>query len=72
MDLLACWRDDPNAAYRSWFLWNERLKNFRSIRPNSDARETLCPSIYAGTERQRTYEAHEEASFRAWNPSVSP
>jgi type II restriction enzyme len=26
------WRDDPSATYRSWFLWNERLKNFRSIR----------------------------------------
>lgn len=36
--------------------------------PNSDARETMCPGIYAGTERQRTYEPHEEASFRAWNP----
>jgi type II restriction enzyme len=26
------WRDDPSATYRSWFLWDERLKNFRSIR----------------------------------------
>jgi len=31
-DLLTRWRDDPNATYRSWFLWDERLKNFRSIR----------------------------------------
>ena len=30
--LIARWRDDPSATYRSWFLWNERLKNFRSIR----------------------------------------
>lgn len=30
--LIEQWRDDPGAAYRSWFLWDERLKNFRSIR----------------------------------------
>jgi len=30
--LISRWRDDPGATYRSWFLWEERLKNFRSIR----------------------------------------
>lgn len=30
--LIHCWREDPGATYRSWFLWEERLKNFRSIR----------------------------------------
>jgi type II restriction enzyme len=30
--LLERWREDPSATYRSWFLWEERLKNFRSIR----------------------------------------
>jgi MYXO-CTERM domain-containing protein len=30
--LIKKWRDDPGATYRSWFLWEERLKNFRSIR----------------------------------------
>ena len=30
--LIAQWREDPRATYRSWFLWDERLKNFRSIR----------------------------------------
>lgn len=30
--LIARWRDDPGGTYQSWFLWNERLKNFRSIR----------------------------------------
>lgn len=30
--LLARWKADPNATYQSWFLWEERLKNFRSIR----------------------------------------
>ncbi|MCK6480186.1 MAG: type II restriction endonuclease [Planctomycetaceae bacterium] len=30
--LLSRWREDPGATYRTWFLWEERLKNFRSIR----------------------------------------
>ena len=30
--LIRRWRDDAGATYRSWFLWEERLKNFRSIR----------------------------------------
>lgn len=31
-DLIKRWRGDANATYRSWFLWEERIKNFRSIR----------------------------------------
>ena len=31
-ELIGRWRDDPGATYKSWFLWDERLKNFRSIR----------------------------------------
>ena len=30
--LIMRWRDDPGATYRTWLLWEERLKNFRSIR----------------------------------------
>ncbi|MBZ0273226.1 type II restriction endonuclease [bacterium] len=30
--LIARWREDPGGTYRSWFLWEERIKNFRSIR----------------------------------------
>jgi len=30
--LLSRWREDPSGTYRTWFLWEERLKNFRSIR----------------------------------------
>jgi type II restriction enzyme len=30
--LLQRWRDDSGGTYRTWFLWDERLKNFRSIR----------------------------------------
>ena len=31
-DLIVRWREDPNGTYRTWFLWEERLKNFRSSR----------------------------------------
>lgn len=31
-ELIQRWRSDAGATYRTWFLWEERLKNFRSIR----------------------------------------
>ena len=30
--LISRWRQDPGGTYKTWFLWEERLKNFRSIR----------------------------------------
>jgi len=30
--LLPHWRQDAGATYQTWFLWPERVKNFRSIR----------------------------------------
>jgi type II restriction enzyme len=30
--LITRWKGDQGGSYRSWFLWKERLKNFRSIR----------------------------------------
>ena len=30
--LIQRWREDGGATYQSWFLWNERIKNFGSIR----------------------------------------
>ena len=30
--LILRWKDDSGATYCSWFRWEERLKNFRSIR----------------------------------------
>ena len=44
--LLAHWREDPGGTYRSWFLWEERLKNFRSIRRGIAA---VVAEIEAGT-----------------------
>ncbi len=31
-ELIEIWRQDPASTYSTWFLWEERLKNFRSIR----------------------------------------
>lgn len=30
--LITRWQEDRGGTYRTWFLWEERLKNFRSIR----------------------------------------
>ncbi len=30
--LVTRWKSDPHGTYRTWFLWDQRLKNFRSIR----------------------------------------
>lgn len=30
--LIRRWKDDSGGTYRTWFLWEQRLKNFRSIR----------------------------------------
>jgi type II restriction enzyme len=44
--LLNRWRDDPRGSYTTWFLWEERLKNFRSIRRGI---EVVVSEIEAGT-----------------------
>ncbi len=44
--LLLRWREDPGGTFRSWFLWEERLKNFRSIRRGL---EVVVGEIEAGT-----------------------
>ncbi len=31
-NLIERWKSDAHGTYQSWFLWDERLKNFRSIR----------------------------------------
>jgi type II restriction enzyme len=45
-ELVERWREDPGGTYRSWFLWEERLKNFRSIRRGIRA---VVEQIEAGT-----------------------
>ena len=31
-NLVSCWKQDSGSTYATWFLWEDRLKNFRSIR----------------------------------------
>ena len=45
-ELVSRWRDDLGGTYRTWFLWPERLKNFRSLRQGI---EQVSADIEAGT-----------------------
>jgi type II restriction enzyme len=45
-ELVERWRTDAGGTYRSWFLWEERLKNFRSIRRGISA---VVAQIQTGT-----------------------
>lgn len=45
-DLVTRWRGDAGGTYRTWFLWEERLKNFRSLRRGI---EKVVAEIEAGT-----------------------
>jgi type II restriction enzyme len=44
--LVSRWREDPGGTYQTWFLWPERLKNFRSLRRGI---EQVSAEIEAGT-----------------------
>lgn len=44
--LIERWRADADATYQSWFLWDERIKNFRSIRRGI---QQVVAEIDAGT-----------------------
>jgi type II restriction enzyme len=44
--LIERWKSDPSGCYQTWFLWPERLKNFRSIRRGIGA---VVDEIQAGT-----------------------
>jgi type II restriction enzyme len=44
--LIDRWRVDEGGTYRTWFLWEERLKNFRSIRTGL---AEVVSEIQAGT-----------------------
>lgn len=44
--LIEQWREDEGATYQGWFLWDERLKNFRSIRRGI---QQVVGEIEAGT-----------------------
>jgi type II restriction enzyme len=55
--LLQRWRDDLGGTYRTWFLWEERLKNFRSIRRGlaevvQEIESGLFGNLYQGSSLQ--------------------
>jgi len=45
-ELILRWKEDPGSTYQTWFLWEERLKNFRSIRRGL---QQVVEEIQAGT-----------------------
>jgi type II restriction enzyme len=52
--LIQRWREDSGSTYRTWFLWEERLKNFRSIRRGlaqvvSEIEADMFGNIYKGS-----------------------
>jgi type II restriction enzyme len=55
--LIDRWKQDPNGTYQSWFLWPERLKNFRSIRRGigqviKEIDEGTFGNVYRGSSLQ--------------------
>jgi type II restriction enzyme len=61
-ELITRWRDDLGGTYRTWFLWEERLKNFRSIRRGI---EKVVAEIEAGTFGNVYKGSSLEAAVRA-------
>ncbi len=52
--LLERWRGDPGGTYQTWFLWEERIKNFRSIRRGiqqvvAEIQEGSFGNVYRGS-----------------------
>ncbi|MBI4331611.1 MAG: type II restriction endonuclease [Chloroflexi bacterium] len=52
--LLERWREDPGGTYQAWFLWEERLKNFRSIRRGiaavvAEIEDGIFGNVYKGS-----------------------
>src|SRR6266542_4818540 len=52
--LIARWREGVGGTYRAWFLWEERIKNFRSIRRGlteviSEMEDGTFGNVYKGS-----------------------
>lgn len=63
--LIERWRDDPGSTYRTWFLWEERIKNFRSIRLGlqvvvKDIEEDTFGNAYRGSSLETVVHAIAE------------
>ncbi|MCI2186569.1 MAG: hypothetical protein LKK60_10125 [Bifidobacterium tibiigranuli] len=82
-ELIARWRMDKNSTYQSWFLWPERLKNFRSIRRGlrvviDEIRRDVFGIAYRGSSLQAVVRsiAEQRQIFRGadhafqWKPKL--
>lgn len=82
-ELIDRWRSDPNGTYQTWFLWEERLKNFRSIRRGLEAVVTEIESgtfgnVYRGSSLETVVKsiAEQRQIFRGadhaflWKPKL--
>ncbi len=81
--LLTRWRDDPLGTYQSWFLWEERLKNFRSIRQGisvvvAEIESDTFGNVYKGSSLETVVKsiAEQRQIFRGadhafiWKPKL--
>ncbi len=81
--LLTRWREDPLGTYQSWFLWEERLKNFRSIRQGvsvvvAEIESDTFGNIYKGSSLETVVKsiAEQRQIFRGadhaflWKPKL--
>lgn len=64
-ELIRHWREDPVGTYRNWFLWDERIKNFRSIRRGIQAvvaeiRDDRFGNAYRGSSLETVLESIAE------------
>lgn len=57
LTLIQRWRKDSASTYHTWFLWEERLKNFRSIRRGiAQVVEEIKADTFGNTYRGSTLE----------------
>jgi type II restriction enzyme len=81
--LLTRWREDPLGTYQTWFLWEERIKNFRSIRRGisvviAEIEEGTFGNVYKGSSLETVVKsiAEQRQIFRGadhaflWKPKL--
>jgi type II restriction enzyme len=82
-ELVGRWRNDPAGTYRTWFLWAERVKNFRSIRRgielvareieedqfgSSDNGSSLETVVHSIAEQRQIFKGADHAFL--WKPKL--
>lgn len=81
--LIERWKADPHGTYATWFLWEERLKNFRSIRRgigevvneikagtfgNTYRGSSLETVVYSVAEQRQIFKGADHAFL--WKPKL--